>query len=340
MKSFGFTFAAVAVGIFLLTVLTERILIPILRARKLGQKILDIGPRWHKSKEGTPTMGGIGFILPTLLVMAVFFIVRAVQGRSAEYIPLAVTLAYAVANGAVGFVDDYCKLIKKQNEGLKWWQKLILQTALAAGYVAVMCYTGFMSTSVPIPFYPPFLSYIPNYGWIFYPLAVIVLVGVVNGGNITDGIDGLASSVTGVIGIFFAVWAFLTLDEQLSLTSAILIGASLGFLIYNFYPARVFMGDTGSLFFGALVIGSAFMNGNPIVGLIVSAVFILEMLSSFLQVAWFKISGGKRLFKMAPIHHHFEKCGWSEIKIVAVFSAVAAIFCLIAFFALGLQFPY
>ncbi len=330
MKSFGLTFAAVAVGIFLLTVLAERILIPILRSHKLGQKILDIGPRWHKSKEGTPTMGGIGFILPALLVMAVFFIVRAVQERSAEYIPLAVTLAYAVANGAVGFVDDYCKLIKKENEGLTWRQKLLLQVVLAIAYIVVMRYTGSIGTAIALPFTDRTLEL----GWLFYPLAVLVLAGVVNGGNITDGIDGLASSITFVIGGFFAIWAFYVQHEQLSLLSAVLVGASLGFLVYNFYPARVFMGDTGSLFFGALAIGCAFMMQDPIVGLIVTAVFILEMLSSFLQVIWFRLSGGKRLFKMAPVHHHFEKCGWSEIRVVTVFSVVAVLFCVIAWFAI------
>lgn len=330
MRDFTFVFAIVAIAIFALTVLAERLLIPILRSHKLGQKILDIGPRWHKNKEGTPTMGGIGFILPTLLVMAVFMIWRGVQGRASEYIPLVVTLAYAVGNGMIGFVDDYCKLIKKENEGLSWWQKLLLQLVLAAAFVCVMSYSGYMTTQIPVPF----TSYVLDFGWGYYILAVVLLVGVVNGGNITDGIDGLSSSVTCVIGIFLAAWAFSADVEQLSLLSAILLGASLGFLVYNFHPAKVFMGDTGSLFFGALAIGSAFMMQNPIVGLIMTAVFILEMLSSFLQVIYFKLTHGKRLFKMAPIHHHFEKCGWGERKVVFVFSAVAALFCFLAYFAI------
>ena len=330
MKDFSITFAIGAAAVFALTVAAERILIPILRSHKLGQKILDIGPRWHKSKEGTPIMGGLGFILAALVVMAVFFVVRGVQGRGAEYIPLALTLGLAVGNGAIGFVDDYCKLVKKQNEGLTWKQKLFLQLALATAYVVVMSYTGNLSTAVNLPFTDNTLEL----GWGFYPIAVIILAGVTNGGNITDGVDGLASGVTFVIGAFLAVCAFSMRDEQLGAVSAILLGATLGFLVYNFHPAKVFMGDTGSLFLGSLVIGCAFMMREPIVGLIVAAVYILEMLSSLLQVVYFRLTHGKRLFRMAPIHHHFEQCGWSENRIVLTFSLVEALFCVLAWFAL------
>mgnify|MGYP000192241369 FL=1 len=329
MKEFSITFVGTA-AVFALTVAAERILIPILRSHKLGQKILDIGPRWHKSKEGTPIMGGLGFILAALVVMAVFFVIRGVQGQGAEYIPLALTLGLAVGNGAIGFVDDYCKLVKKQNEGLTWKQKLVLQLALAAAYVAVMSYTGNLSASVSLPFTDRTL----NLGWGVYPLSVIILAGVTNGGNITDGVDGLASGVTFVIGGFFAVWAFYMQNEQVGAVGAILIGATLGFLVYNFHPAKVFMGDTGSLFLGSLVIGTAFMMQEPVVGLLIAAVYILEMLSSLLQVVWFRLTHGKRLFKMAPVHHHFEQCGWSENRIVLVFSPTEALFCLLAWFAL------
>lgn len=330
MKEFSITFAIGAAAVFALTVAAERILIPILRSHKLGQKILEIGPRWHKSKEGTPIMGGLGFILAALVVMAVFFVVRGVQGRGAEYIPLALTLGLAVGNGAIGFVDDYCKLVKKQNEGLTWKQKLFLQLALATAYVVVMSYTGNLSTAVNLPFSDKTLEL----GWGFYPIAVIILAGVTNGGNITDGVDGLASGVTFVIGAFLAVCAFSLRDEQLGAVSAILIGATLGFLVYNFHPAKVFMGDTGSLFLGSLVIGCAFMMQEPIVGLMIAAVYILEMLSSLLQVVYFRLTHGKRLFKMAPIHHHFEQCGWSENRIVFTFSLTEALFCVLAWFAL------
>ncbi len=324
MKSFYIMMAVTAVSVFLLTVVCERILIPILRSHKLGQRILEIGPRWHKSKEGTPIMGGIGFILPILLVSAVFFILKAVQGVASDYIPLALTLAFAVGNGVIGFVDDYCKLIKKENEGLSWKQKIVLQLTLSVAYLIVMTYTGNLSTTIP------FFGGELRLGFFFYPLAVLVLTGAVNGGNITDGVDGLASSVTFVLGAFFAVWAAAIAAEQLGFVAALLVGASLGFLVYNFHPARVFMGDTGSLFFGALAIGGSFMVGNPVVGIVVTAVFVLEMLSSLLQVVYFRLTHGKRLFKMAPVHHHFEKCGWSEYKVVAVFSAAELVFCLLA----------
>lgn len=328
------SFAIVALATFLLTVLAERILIPILRARKVGQKILDIGPIWHKHKENIPTMGGIGFILAIVLVMTGYFIRLAIIGRSAEYIPLALTLAYAVANGAVGFVDDYCKLLKKENEGLTWKQKLFLQLALSAAYVTVMSYTGYMDTAWSIPFTDRTLEL----GWAWYPIAIILLTGVVNGANLTDGVDGLASSVTAVIGAFYAILAFSIRDAQLSTVGAMLLGAALGFLVFNFHPAKVFMGDTGSLFFGAMVIAGSFQIGESAVGLIASAVFIIEMLSSFLQTTVFKLTKkfgkeGKRLFKMAPLHHHFEKCGWNEKKIVRVFSVAAALFCVLAWFA-------
>lgn len=329
MQSFAIGFAAIAIAVFGLTVLAERILIPILRSRKAGQRILEIGPRWHKSKEGTPTMGGLGFILPSLLVLAVFFIVQAVKGRSAEYIPLSLTVGFAVMNGAIGFVDDYCKLIKKQNEGLTWKQKLFLQLVASSAYVCVMAYTGNLDTAVRIPF----TSFRIELGYAFYPIAVLILAGVVNGANFTDGIDGLASSVTFVIGGFFAVLAFYSFDIQMSVVSALLLGSTLGFLVYNFHPARVFMGDTGSLFLGGLVIAGAFQTGDLGMGLLISGVFIIEMLSSLLQRVYFKLTHGKRLFKMAPIHHHFEKCGWGENKIVLVFSAVELGFCLLAWLA-------
>lgn len=331
MREFSLEFLALAVGVFLLTVLAEWRLIPVLRSHKAGQRILEIGPRWHKSKEGTPTMGGIGFILAALIGASVFFILRAVRGTAMAEVPLALTLAFAVGNGAIGFVDDYCKLVKKQNEGLTWYQKLILQTAVAAAYVAVMSYMGFVDTSVDLPFSGRALEL----GRLFYPASVLVLVGIVNGGNLTDGIDGLASSVTFVIGGLFALVAFVWRDSSVGLVSAILLGATLGFLIYNFHPAKVFMGDTGSLFLGALVIGGAFMLRAYFVGLILGGVFILEMLSSFLQVLYFKITHGKRLFRMAPFHHHLEKCGWNEYAIVALFTACEILLCILGWFALG-----
>ena len=329
MNELVIPYAVMALAVFLLTVLAEHIMIPILRAHKLGQRILEIGPGWHKSKEGTPIMGGIGFILATLIGMAGFFIFWAFQGTAENYVPLALTVAFAVANGAIGFVDDYCKLIKKQNEGLTRMQKLILQLVIASAYVAIMANMKYLHTYIAIPFTDVWF----DLGFTFYPIAVIVMVGVINGANFTDGIDGLASSVSYVIGVFYSVLAFWIGSMGLTLIGAALVGATLGFLIYNFHPARVFMGDTGSLFLGALIIGSAFMIGRVTVGLIVCTVFVLELLSSALQILYFKATHGKRLFKMAPIHHHFEKCGWSEKRIVFVFSAVELLICVLAWFA-------
>ena len=328
MTEFSVTFAVCTVAVFLLTVLAEHIMIPILRSHKLGQTILDIGPRWHKSKEGTPIMGGIGFILATLIVMAIFFVVQGIKGTASYYIPLVLTLIFAVSNGAIGFVDDYCKLIKKQNEGLTRKQKTALQLAIITAYVATMVAMGYVDTQITLPF----TGYVWDMGWFYYPAAIILMYGVVNGANFTDGIDGLASTVSCVIGVFLGVLAFTVASWTLSMLSAILIGATLGFLIYNFHPARVFMGDTGSLFLGALVIGAAFAAGQEIAGLLISLLFILELLSSGLQILYFKLTHGKRLFKMAPFHHHCEKCGWGEIKIVVIFSLFEAACCIAAWF--------
>lgn len=330
MDSFVVVFAIVSVSGFLLTVLAESILIPVLRSHKLGQKILDVGPRWHQKKNGTPIMGGLGFILATLIVVSVYFAIFASEQFPGEWIPLAMTLAFAVGNGAIGFVDDYCKLIKKQNEGLTWRQKLLLQLTLASAYVIVMVYTGNASTSLHLPFSGKSISL----SWWFYPICVILLCGVVNGANLTDGVDGLATSVTFVISAFYAVYAFAVRNDSLSLLSALLLGGTLGFFLFNFHPARVFMGDTGSLFLGGMVIGIAFQLGELLPGLILCGVYILEMLSSLLQVVYFRVTKGKRLFRMAPIHHHFEALGWSENRIVAVFSAVEILFCIITWFAI------
>ena len=326
MKELIITFVLVTVGVFALTALAERILIPILRSHKAGQKILDIGPRWHKSKEGTPIMGGIGFILAILLVVALFFVYVAIKGEATKYIPLALTIAFAVSNGAIGFVDDYCKLIKKQNEGLTRKQKLVLQFAIIAGYLCVMGYTGNLPSEIVIP-----LINLPIRGALWYILAAILTVGVINGANFTDGLDGLASSVTYVIGIFFAIFAFYAKDTGLSVVGGAIIGATLGFLLYNIHPAKVFMGDTGSLFLGAIVMGTLFQMQEPLLLFLVCAVYIFELLSTVLQILYFKVTHGKRLFKMAPIHHHFEKCGWSENKIVIVFALVQFAFCALAF---------
>ena len=334
MIEIAITSAIVAIAIFVLTSLFEYFMIPLLRKLKVEQLVRSDGPDWHKKKNGTPTMGGLGFVFATLIVMAGFFLVRAYRGDSSSFIPLALTLAYAASNAAIGFVDDYCKLLKHDNEGLTEAQKFFLQLVMAAAYLCVMTYTGNLDTLVTVPFFNTSIEL----GWFYYPLALLVLTGVVNGGNITDGVDGLASSVTAVMGVLFIAVAFLLCDLQLSLVGSILVGTTLGFLIYNRHPAKVFMGDTGSLFFGAIVIAAAFQTDAELIGLIVAAVYIIEMLSSFLQKMVFKITRimtgkGRRIFRIAPLHHLFESYGWRENQVVTVFALAETVFCMIAFWA-------
>ena len=322
-------FATVALISFVLTVIISKIVIPILRGHKIGQSIRLEGPVSHRSKAGTPTMGGICFIMAMLVALAVMTVIYAVFDRQKELIPLALTLALALANGLVGFVDDYCKLIKKQNEGLKAYQKFLLQMLVAGIYVVVLNYLGYIDTSLHIPF----TGIAIELGWVYYAFAIFLIVGMANSVNLTDGIDGLATSVTLVVAGFFAVVAFSMLSAPLALMSAALIGGLLGFLIFNANPAKVFMGDTGSLFLGGAVTGAAFMINEPLIILIAGGIYVMETLSVMIQVTSFKLRN-KRVFKMTPIHHHFEKCDWSEWKIVGVFSAITVLLCVAAWFGL------
>jgi phospho-N-acetylmuramoyl-pentapeptide-transferase len=239
------------------------------------------------------------------------------------------TLLYALANGLSGIIDDLVKFKKKQNEGLTKMQKLVLQTVFSGAYLALLRIYELIDTTVYIPFFSVELEL----GFAYYFCAMVLCVGVVNFANFTDGIDGLLSSVTMIIGAFFAFASFkYDLIPSIILSGA-MSGATLGFLVYNFYPARVFMGDTGSLFLGGLAVGLAFMINNPLIIILVGIIYIFEGVSVALQICSFKLTK-KRIFKMAPVHHHFEKCGWSEIKIVSVFSLVTLIFCIISVFGL------
>ena len=324
-------FISVLIAIFAITVILEKLIIPILKSHKVGQRILEIGPRWHKDKAGTPTMGGICFIMAILVVMAIFSVIVAINGKSSELISLALALGLATLNGMIGFFDDYTKLVKKQNEGFSAKTKIILQSIVAIIYLIAMGVTGNINTALHIPFTSVWLEL----GAFYYVFAFILIIGFVNSVNLTDGIDGLASSVTLVVGIFFSVIAFAINDRTLVLIGAALIGATAGFLVYNFYPARVFMGDTGSLFLGGLVVSAVFVLDEPMIIFLVGIIYLIEAMSDIIQVGVFKLSGRKiRVFKMAPIHHHFEKCGWSEKKIVAIFSLVTFIFCTIAYFGI------
>ena len=305
-----------------------------------GQHIRKEGPESHLSKEGTPMMGGIAFIFAILIVALGMVIYYAVKGEHNRYIPLGLTLALAVFNGMIGFLDDFRKLAKKENEGLKAWQKFALQVVAAIVYVVLLVQFGGIDTTLHIPF----IDKSVELGIVYYIFAVILIVGVVNSVNLTDGLDGLASSITFVVAAFFAVVLFTVhspimendgVKASISFVSAALIGATLGFLIYNHYPAKVFMGDTGSLFLGGMVVGSAFIIDEPMIIIVAGGMFIFEALSVMMQVGFFKITKkitgeGKRIFKMTPIHHHFEKSGWKEVKIVVVFSLVTVLLCAIA----------
>ncbi len=326
-------FSLTAVLTFLITVLTSRKLIPFLKSKKMGQHILEIGPRWHKNKEGTPTMGGVAFIAASIIcgtACAVFLGTRYGASSAAGFVA---TLAYALVCGLIGVADDLQKFTKKENEGLTAAQKYLLQLVASGAYLFALVRAGIVTTELAVPF----TDITVDLGIFYYIVAILLLTGINNSVNLTDGIDGLASGVTFVVGAFFALVALLgaaSPSPELASVAALLIGSTLGFLVYNFYPARVFMGDTGSLFLGGLVVGAAFLCGSPLIIVLCGIIYIIESASVILQVGYFKLTHGKRLFLMSPIHHHFEKKGWSEIKIVSVFSIVTALFCALAWFAL------
>lgn len=323
-------FFAMTLGVFFVTWLILRKLIPVLKSRKIGQKIYDIGPRWHKGKEGTPIMGGLGFIIATVIGITAISGVYLYFGRAKELLGVWLTLALALLNGLIGFFDDYTKLIKKQNQGFLAWQKLVLQLLVAAVYLWAMSACGFIDTALEIPYFDIELEL----GIFYYFFAILFIAGMVNSVNLTDGIDGLCSSVSAVVGAFFAVVAFVMLRPELAIFPATVIGGTVGFLMYNFYPAKIFMGDTGSLYLGGAVVGMAFLIEEPLIIMIAGIIYLIEVASVILQVGYFKITHGKRIFKMAPIHHHFEKCGWSEVKIVGVFTLITAIACVLAYLGL------
>lgn len=330
------TIALTLVLSFVLTAVFTRILIPILKSKKMGQKILDIGPRWHKGKEGTPTMGGLAFIVAATLCVIIFSAVsHFITGVQEEsfFKKLLVTFGFALMCGAIGMIDDYTKFTHGKNKGLSAGQKYLLQLGATGIYLFLLRFFGLVSTAIRIPF----TSFDLELGIVYYIIMLVLITGVVNSVNLTDGIDGLASTVTAVVGAFFVVVCLLTGSESLGILSALTVGCCLGFLVYNFYPAKVFMGDTGSLFLGGLVIGMSIIAGNPLISVIVGIIYIIETASVMIQVTYFKLTHGKRIFKMSPIHHHFEKCGWSEIKIVAVFSSITLIFAVLAFFGMNMN---
>ena len=296
------------------------LLLPVLHALKAGASILEIGPKWHENKSGTPIMGGLMFMLSTVLV--VLLNVYAVKDSSVYFV-----LILALCFGLIGFLDDFTKVRFKRNMGLTSAQKAMLQMAVSALFLYAMYRTGNMHTDLYIPFV--------NISFRLHPLvyiffAMFVMVGCVNAVNLTDGVDGLCSSVTIPVMVFFTAAAVALGKTDLAIVPAALVGRLAAYLIYNWHPAKVFMGDTGSLFLGGLVCALAFALNMPLILILVGLIYIVETLSVILQVGYFKLTHGKRLFKMAPIHHHFEMCGWKEEKIVLTFAGITAVMCVLA----------
>ena len=301
------------------------LLLPVLRALKAGQSIREIGPTWHNLKAGTPMMGGLMFIFASILCL--LGNLSAMEDYSVFFV-----LLLALSFGFIGFLDDFTKIKYKRNLGLTSLQKAMLQMALSAIFLYAMYKNGSMDTHLYIPFVDLSLELHPIL-YIFF--AMFVMVGCDNAVNLTDGVDGLSSSVTLPVMVFFAAASVALGKWELAILPASLIGGLVAYLFYNWHPAKVFMGDTGSLFLGGVVCGMAFALEMPLILILVGFVYICETMSVILQVGYFKLTHGNRLFKMSPIHHHFEMCGWKEEKIVLSFAGVSALMCLLAWFGIS-----
>ena len=309
-----------------------QILIPVLRRLKAGQSIREDGPTWHMSKQGTPTMGGLMFILA---VAAAIVTAGAEQMHLGNWNHVYVFL-FALVFGVIGFIDDFQKLRHHANEGLTAAQKFLLQLAAAIAFTVLLRQQGILSPNLYIPFLGTELI-LP---WVVYMVfAAFVMVGTVNAVNLTDGIDGLATGVTIPVSLFYLAVSAWYGRQDLMVVSAALAGGLSAFLIYNFHPAKVFMGDTGSLFLGGMVCGLAFALDLPLVIPIVGLVYVAEVLSDIIQVVYFKKTHGKRFFRMAPLHHHLELGGWSETKLFCVFSGVTLVLCVLAFVGVMYRYP-
>ena len=306
---------------FALCVIMGPVIIPILRRLKMGQTEREDGVKSHLKKAGTPTMGGV-IILLSIVITSVFYI--------KDYPKILPILFVTLGFGLIGFLDDYLKVVMRRSDGLYPKQKMALQIVVTAIFAFYILKFTDVSLAMLLPFSGG--KYL-NIGWLAVPVMFIAVIGTVNGVNFTDGLDGLASSVTVLVATFFTVVAIGTKSGISPITCAV-VGALLGFLLFNVYPASVFMGDTGSLALGGFVASTAYMLQMPIFIIIVGLVYLVEVVSVIIQVTYFKKTGGKRFFKMVPIHHHFELCGWSETKVVAVFSIITAILCLIALMAM------
>ena len=306
---------------FAISVVLGPVIIPFLRRLKMGQTERTEGVQSHLKKAGTPTMGGVIFLIATAIT-ALFYV-----GDYPKIIPvLFLTLGF----GIIGFLDDYLKVVLKRSDGLLPWQKFLLQVVLTAIFVFYIVKYTDISLTMRIPFWS---GHFLNLGWLAVPVLFFAVIGTVNGVNFTDGLDGLASSVTLIVAVFFTV-ASIGMKSGIEPITGAVVGGLMGFLLFNVYPAKVFMGDTGSLALGGFVAGTAYVMQMPLFILIVGLIYLIEVLSVIIQVTYFKATHGKRIFKMAPIHHHFELCGWSETRVVAVFSVITAVMCMVALLAL------
>ena len=315
-----------AIIAFVLSAVLCPVVIPFLQKLKFGQFIRDEGPEAHQKKSGTPTMGGIIFII-SVIVTSLFYM---------KEFPMIIPVAFATLGfGIIGFMDDYIKVVKKRNLGLTEIQKLAGQILVTGIFLFYMMNYTEVGTKLLIPFTGGFENgfYLELPGWLFIIFMFVVFLGTTNGTNFTDGLDGLLSSVTVLVAVFLTVVA-VGIKSGLSPITAAVAGSLLGFLLFNVYPARVFMGDTGSLALGGFVAAAASMMNMQIFIVIIGLIYVVEVLSVIIQVTYFKMTGGKRIFKMAPLHHHYELCGWPETKVVAVFAIVTAVLCLIGFLAL------
>ncbi len=327
---FGVLTAIAAIIAFAATFALGYIIIPLMHKLKYGQTILEIGPKWHKNKQGTPTMGGIMFVLGLAIALLVTMPlvsllgsdVMKVQIQDKYHLTTIISgLALALSMSLIGFIDDYIKVVKKQNLGLTAKQKTFLQLLVSAAYLTSMYLGGMRYTRIP------FIGAVPlteGVGLLFWPIALVFVYGFTNAVNLTDGIDGLASAVTIVAAIFLAFISQLVNNDMCGFLSLVFAASLLGFFIWNKNPAKVFMGDTGSMFLGGMVVALAFMTEYPIILIFTGIIYLCEALSVVIQVAYFKKTG-KRIFKMSPIHHHFELSKWSENKIDIVFSLVGAL---------------
>ena len=307
---------AVILSLLIATVVGKRI-IRILLKQQVGEEIRDLGLEGQMQKKGTPTMGGVIILLAILVPVVLFARLDNV------YIQLMIVSTFWL--GLIGFLDDYLKVVLRRSDGLLPWQKFLLQVVVTGIFTFYLLRYTDVSLTMRIPFWG---GHYLNLGWLAVPVLFFAVIGTVNGVNFTDGVDGLATSVTLIVAVFFTVESIGTQSGNEPVTCAV-IGGLMGFLLYNVYPASVFMGDTGSLALGGFVAGVAYMLQMPLFILIVGLIYLVEVLSVMIQVTYFKATHGKRIFKMAPIHHHFELCGWSEARVVAVFTIVTAIMCLI-----------